>query len=416
MGKKIELYDYQVTHAASLAKIVGARGAAGDLSDTGTGKTYAACGVAQIMGLKLFVIAARNSARTWFDVAVQTRSPFFFSGGWEEARTKGFRWNVFKRSGPGGDFVDCEWRVPAGCLLVFDEAHRGKGDDTMNSFLVQGARGNPTLLLSASLAASAAQMRASGYTMGLHNLHDFGDFKQLYKGVEGVAALHKRIFDPLEPYAARLRTADIPGFPKNNVFPVLVEVDDPDQLSKWRAETTARADQLEGEGKRDAAIVARLRYRQAAELRRLPAMLERTKDAVEEGNSVVLFFCFRETLFQAMKVLGDKAVPLYGTQPKDQGAESVRAFQENRKFIIAVTHGTGSESIGLHDLHGRPRVSLISPPESGFQLKQCLGRTPRNGALSPAMQYICYARGVEEDVYASVSHTLKKIGVLNDGA
>jgi superfamily II DNA or RNA helicase len=409
---RVAVHDYQLPHAEKLAEIVLAHGAAADLSDTGTGKTYCALHVAKMLDHKAFIIGPKSAAEKWMHIAVDMLAPFMFSGGWEEARGKNFRYNLFRSEGgkfTGGKRV-CEWRLPPRTLLVYDEAHRGKNRSTLNSIMLAGSIGVPTLILSATLAAEVKHMYASGLVLGLHQGHDFTEFVRLHAGDPG--SLHRALFPA---HAARMRVADIPGFPTSLVVPELVKIEHPEKLSAWRQEVIAREAELKRSGKGMQAITARLRFRQAAEIEKLPAILEKIGDAVEEGSSVVVFLNFRETLFQAMKVLQNHAVCLYGEQKPGEAKAAVEAFQANRKHVILVTHGSGSESVSLHDLHGRARVSVISPPESATALRQALGRIRRDGAKTHSIQYIFFAAGVEEDVYRQVSGKAADIGTINDG-
>ena len=76
----------------------------------------------------------------------------------------------------------------------------------------------------------------------------------------------------------------------------------------------------------------------------------------------------------------------------------------------------GGESISLHDLNGRPRASVISPSFSAREIIQACGRTPRAGALSPAVQYIVFAaKTIEEIACKSVAKKADNIETLNDG-
>lgn len=408
----VKLRPWQEPHVEALAGIIERHGAAADLSDTGTGKTFSAVGLAKRLNRRLFVIGPKTSARRWLETAVKMQAPFLFSGGWEECKTKRFPWNRFYADPRIPGRRRLEWVVPKDALLVFDEAHRAKGRSTLNSMLLQGARGIPTLILSASLAEEAREMYASGMVLGLHNgtSADFKAFVDNYGGKQ--QALNSLLFPE---HAQRLRTSEIPGFPLNHIIPQLVSVSQSDKFSAWRAEVNARAEELAAEERHADALTVRLRYRQAAEMARLPASLELARDLYAEGKSVVMFFAFRETLFHAARVIGSSAVQLYGNMPKGHAERAIEEFQANRKPFCLVTHGAGSEAISLHDLNGRPRASIISPPEHAVQLFQALGRIHRDGSLSPATQYIPFMEGVEEEVYNNVTRKMENIKTLHDG-
>lgn len=424
------LHDYQVPHADHLAEVILKHGAALDMSDTGTGKGYVAMYVAKKLNRRILAIGPKTSIGKYLNIACEMRSGFFGSCGWEEAKTKNFPYNILKfenRSRSGERTLESvKWKIPDDVLLWFDEGHRGKGDDTQNSMLMQAAQGIPTLTSSATLAASAKDMLATGRLLRLH--HDRESFNEFCRTFgwdkklkeeelklakeEALTRLHGLI---LPEYGGRLRTKDIPGFPKNNLFAELITVEHPEKMSDWRADLLRQVASLQSNGKNAQAFTARLRYRQAAELERLPAMIEKARDAEEEGNSVAIFVNFRPTLFAAMELLQRDAVAIYGQQNPKARAEALQRFQNNEAHFLICTHDAGGTSEDMHDLKGRPRVSMISPPESGFQLKQTIGRICRDGALSKAMQYVFYMAGVEEDVYHSVKGSFASIDALNDG-
>lgn len=73
-------------------------------------------------------------------------------------------------------------------------------------------------------------------------------------------------------------------------------------------------------------------------------------------------------------------------------------FQNNETNLILCTHETGGCGNDLHDLHGKPRVALISPSFSILELKQTTGRIHRVGAKTPSLQRIIYCANTCEEV------------------
>ncbi len=95
----------------------------------------------------------------------------------------------------------------------------------------------------------------------------------------------------------------------------------------------------------------------------------------------------------------------------------IEQFQQNKKNIIIVMIQAGGVGISLHDIHGgHPRMSIISPPWSGQDLKQALGRIHRAGSKTPAIQKIVYvAKTYEEQMCQIIKTKLTNIDALNDG-
>lgn len=136
-----------------------------------------------------------------------------------------------------------------------------------------------------------------------------------------------------------------------------------------------------------------------------------------DGKSVVCFVNFRQTL-EALLNKMEKHNPIYiaGDQSASDREDSINAFQSNAHHFLVCQIAAGGVGVSLHDLHGRPRVSLISPTYSAIDLKQALGRIHRSGSKSPALQYILFAaNSVEEEVSQSVRRKLRNIDLLNDG-
>src|SRR5690606_8442688 len=96
--------------------------------------------------------------------------PFLSIVNWEFARGKKYRYGFPTKDG-GYRFND----LSRDTLTIFDEAHRGKGEDTRNAHMLIAAKRDdvPHLLLSATLAHTPREMKASGYCLEQHALFDF---------------------------------------------------------------------------------------------------------------------------------------------------------------------------------------------------------------------------------------------------
>src|SRR5690606_28011900 len=89
---------------------------------------------------------------------------------------------------------------------------------------------------------------------------------------------------------------------------------------------------------------------------------------------------------------------------------------ENKSNIIIANIQAGGVGISLHDLHGKQRMSIISPTWSGIQMQQALGRIHRAGSKSPAIQKIVYcAKTYEERICDIIKEKMRTISAINDG-
>lgn len=435
------LLPWQPDHAGHLVAVLDRHGAALDASDTGTGKTYVAAAVARERGLRPLIVAPKVGMRKWADVCKLLGVPFRCVVGWEEAKTKGFPYtaltysledNIVVENGrrvnrPKKKLESIRWKTTRDELLVFDEAHRAKGYITQNARLMAASQGTPTLMISATIADSPRDMYACGRRLGLHHGSNFNDwcqslfcFQDKTKGWSVVdrqmaaAALHKVLFPE---HGSRIRIKDLgDAFPANYVNAELISTDEPEKLNDIYREMLKRVEDLEQQGKTAQVLTERLRYRQAAELHKVAAMLELAEDYAQEGNAVAMFVGFRETLGIIKKQFGRECAVIHGDQTIQEREEERLRFENNEVNYIACMIQAGGVSCDMHDINGKPRVSLISPCDNATMVKQVLGRICRAGALSPARQFILYAAGtVEEKVYENVAAKMAAIDTINDG-
>jgi superfamily II DNA or RNA helicase len=131
---------------------------------------------------------------------------------------------------------------------------------------------------------------------------------------------------------------------------------------------------------------------------KVPAMAELVDDYLKGGNSVVVFLNFKESIRQLATKVGTSCI-LTGDETAAEKDTNIDLFQSNSEKIIICQIQCGGVGISLHDVHGRPRVSLLSPSYSAIDLVQALGRINRAGAKTPAIQKILVSAGtVEENV------------------
>lgn len=228
-----------------------------------------------------------------------------------------------------------------------------------------------------------------------------------------MAKIHKSIFPER---GSRLRIDDIDEFPE---CATMAEAYDLPDRKKVEAIYADLEDQLIDCDDDEPIIVKILRARQAVELFKTPIFVELALEGIEEGKSIAIFVSFKASLEAIQKVLKAKGVTcaiIRGGQTQTGRDLQVELFQNNTVHVILIMIQAGGLGLSLHDLNGRPRESLISPPYAAKELKQALGRIHRAGSLSKAIQKIVFVAGtVEEDACKSVRKKLANLGVLNDG-
>ncbi len=429
----MNLLPHQQNHAAHLVAAIKEHRAALDASDPGTGKTYVACAVAAKLGLPVVIITPKATVPSWEAVAAGFGVRTLLVTNYEKIRTG--RMSECRRF--GGCYT---WHLPDSALIIFDECQKCKGRDSLNAKMLIAARRQHfrILLCSATAASNPLEMRAIGFTLGLHSLHDFYSWARRHGVVDGLygleykgkpeymAAIHNAIF-PRRGH--RMRIADIKDFPDTIIESALIETGKAKAIQREydrlraelrKAERAGDDDTLQTiadktSARRANAMTITLRARQAIELYKVDAMVELARNAAEEGMSVVLLVNFTATSIALAEKL-DCSHIISGGQSDAERQAHIEAFQANRAPFIIVNIQAGGAGISLHDPQGiRPRLSIISPTFSATDLKQALGRVHRSGGAA-SIQKICFAAGTcEEHTARACAEKLANIDLLNDG-
>jgi len=419
----ISLYPYQVPSAENLLRSLRENRVAVSASDTGTGKTYEAAWIAKQLDCEVFVVCPKAVIPVWENVLKQALGNNARAAvvNYELLRMGNTSWGRF-------NVKKWEWSLNPGCLVIFDEVHRCKSPTSQNARILAAAKPFRCLLLSATLAQDPTEMRAVGYLLGLHTWTNFykwclrnGCWRGAFGGIEFkrksaakvLVSLHEQIFPK---FGSRIRIADLgDAFPDNSVNAEVYAFGNEAQVN---AAYDAAAEEknrriLAGESVQGGVLI--MQARQKAEVLKADGLASMATDLIAEGNSVVVFTSFRETLEKLRTKL--KCDGIYGGQNDAERQKAIADFQADKSRAIIVNVQAGGVGISLHDLHGRyPRVSLICPTDHAVDLKQALGRIHRAGAKSKAVQKIVFAAGTyEEKVCKRVQAKLANIALLQDG-
>jgi hypothetical protein len=423
-----QLYDWQVPSKDAL--VAGfATGAACmvNASDTGTGKTLVAIQTLKELGRQALVICPKGVKSSWrywsselgvpgvlLDVTnperiVRDRTPYWTNG---------------------------KWTLPAGVLAVVDEFHRGcSGMDSKltKAIALLKAYHVPVLAQSATIACNPLNMRALGFLL---NQHAFGkssfydwclrngcvrgynnaiEFPKGPKAEQAMLELHKK----LAPYMVRVRVADVAGFPESCIETRLIDLSEQATREVNEEYTKALAEVAKHPHVPDPRVFL-LRARQKAEIMKVPALLDMVDDAVAEGNSVVIFVSFIDTLKLLMHSIPHAKVAVWGRPDDPDGSKrdmDIAAFQRNEAVVCVAQIGAGGVGVSLHDVRQeRPRRSLITPSFTASEVKQALGRIHRSGGTRVVQTFVLAAGTIEERVNNALQGKLRCIETLIDGA
>lgn len=392
-----------------------------DKSDTGTGKTHVALKVCKELGLEPIIVCPAAVKSQWREAcAVYGLSRWIVSyeglrggnsglGDWVSAKKKNFKF-----------FTE----ATDGFMIIFDEARALKGTKSQNSKLLVAAKKQkiPLLLISATLCDDPTDLKAIGYALGLHDYTGYWSWAKkngcrqgFFGGLEFVgdethmAAIGKQ----LDHLSVRVRKEDVLGFPDHHIMTKGLDVSNSALIN---AEYTKLMKILEDEAENP--LIATLREQQRIEFLKMPEMFALGERLIAEGNSVVWFVQFKESMAELIRraPLSSEFSVICGGQTKLVRAEQMNNFTNDRTRRLFATIAAGGVGLNLQDTLGfHPRVSLICPTFNAANLKQALGRTNRVNSKTKSTSYIVGAANTVEDrILAKVNKKLGNLSALND--
>jgi superfamily II DNA or RNA helicase len=394
---------------------------------TGVGKTFCALGIARELGKRVAVVCPKPITTDWHRAAKMMGVEVFEICGWEWAKTGKSqlgRWTDEHKK-------TFRFMLPEDVLLVFDEVHRGKGESTQNAYLVRDSvvQNIPAVALSATIADDPTKLWAIGQFLGLHQggkdyfrfLSQNGCRKtrfgmQFTGGHSVLKRLHSRIYPEK---GNRLRHSDLgDAFPETMIKARAFDMDNARKIAGEYDDLCNRIEELRGLENFSANVLAeQTRARQRIELHKAPAVCAMVRDMIEEGNSVFVAVNYTETRKFILDEL-KTSCSIHGGQDELERRGNIDSFQRDDSRVIVGIIQACREGLNLQDLSGNhPRVALIMPSPSVFDLKQVLGRVHRAGGKSKSVQYIIYAAGVgiEESICEKLDGKLKNMDLLSDG-
>ena len=402
-----------------------------DASSVGTGKTVVACHIAKQLGVPVAVVCPKAVIPSWEREMEETGITPLFVLNYEKLRTG--KTPYMSKSGK----KIIKWKLPENTIVLMDEIQKAKGPYTINaqmliSLIQQGYRVHG---MSATAAEDPTEMRPLGYMLDLHSLNKTEDGKlnwyswmkrngcnKDHWGQWRVVSRERmsRIRDFIFGVSGhKLTVEDFPdSFRNNRVFQQPVQFSSGDKIAKAYEElgiTPTIIKEFVEEGTvtdSEHTFVNILRSRQLAESFKVPDLAEMAQDLINEGNSVVLFVNFRETVDALTKKLNCGRID--GGQSAKDRQKVIDDFQSDKTNVVVANIAAGGTGLSLHDINGnRPRVSLICPTFNAKEYVQTLGRIFRNGAKSDSLQKVLVAAdSVEETVMTSINSKLKNLEAL----
>ncbi len=354
---------------------------------------------------------------------------------------------------------DYIFQFPIDTIIVVDEAHRCKNYKSGNSHMLLALKDSnrKIILLSATLTDKIECFKPFGVMLGLYNnvnkfklwirskinpkhemlmklkkmrekeqmkINEILNIKQKKNQIEEpqkasddevvLDIIHKSIFPNK---GSRMKVKELGElFPQNQVTAKCYYSEDHCEVDKIYDLINKALKDIKIKEQRSEGLGEIMRCRMRLEMLKLPIILDLIDEGLESGKSVVIFVNFRDSMTYLQHHLKEECSLIHGEQSLEERSLSIELFQTNKtKIMIAITQA-GGVGISLHDLYGKPRMSIISPSWNGIDVVQCLGRIHRAGSKSSALQRIVYiAKSYEEEICKKLQEKLMVMSAINDG-
>ena len=429
------LREWQIQSVGRLLASLKKWNGAIDGSEMGVGKTYQAIGLARELGVHFVVVCPKAVISQWKNVIdnhFKLKNKCLGVVNYEQltrGKTESEIASYVKRQKTHRkEFV---WKLSKNSLIIWDEAQRLKNHKTKNSkcCIEANKAGYPQVFLSASVATNPLELRTIGICLGIYaNQKEY--FKFLYnngctKGrwgwqfdnnKETLKNIHKMLF---EQRGVRLRRDSIPNFPECEieVEPYDLDSESTEKINEIYEEMHLELKKIDKKIKSDgdSELTVRLRARQSTELIKVPLIQEITEECIENGMSVIIFLNFSESIDALAERLSTKCI-FDGRISNTIREKNKDDFQANKERVIIINSAAGGVGLSLGDVTGdHPRVSIVSPDDSAFKMKQVQGRSVRENSKSKSIiKFVFISKTIEEQVSNNVKQKLANMDLIND--
>lgn len=414
---------YQLPGIDKLYNSINRTGAALDMSDMGTGKTWKALFLAKRAGVQVAIVCPAVTKAQWIDAATKVGVKVALCESYQKC-TRGTAEGVSRSGDKRKRF---KLNYPRNTLWIFDEVHNCRNPKALQTQLLIDARDQefPLLLLSATPFENTTQLKGIGHAMRWFHKSDWwnwclinggcrlGRFGGLeYTGGEQtMRSLRAKHEDMLDRVSIQ-QVADLPEFKMSTR---MIAVEDTKALDLAYVELLhAYAEETEH------AMVRRLRQRQIIEHEKTQGLFELASEFIDSGQKVLHFVNFRDTI-ENLTILHAKAKHQFGRIDGEvdggERQESIELFQAGMLDGLIVNMQSGGVGLNLQDTVGdAPRTAILNLTDSATWFKQATGRTFRDGSKSACRFVVPLVVGtVEEQMDANLTSKFKNLEALVDG-
>lgn len=419
-----KLYDYQLFHVFNLLSSLRSFDVVLDGSDTGTGKTYTTCAICKHLDKRPYIFAPLTMHAFWLSVCKIFNVQPICIVNYEATKS------MFKQYDNPYYTINTQtntiiWKLPPNSIFVFDEVHKCKNKSTLNGQLLLSTKNTriKTILLSATIADSVKTFNIFGYMLGLYKTLRGGSNwinGIIYDSKNKMGSIAPLLYESLFPdRGSKMSIKQIKNkFPDNQISADCYVIDDiyiNEVNSIFDSHQLSLGNLKMANSDNNNLFISKIIANRARlEFIKLTIIKSLIDEYLENNFSVAVFLNFNTSIDELANHFKTNCI-IRGGQSPQQRQINIDKFQNNKSFIIICNIKSGSEGISLHDLYGRPRISIISPSFSSTELKQTLGRIHRVGSLSPAIQRIIFCAGTcEEIICNTINNKLKFSSIIND--
>ncbi|QKF93776.1 DEAD/SNF2-like helicase [Fadolivirus algeromassiliense] len=429
-----KLLEYQFMHVFNLMTAFRSHNIVLDGSDMGTGKTYTAIALCKQLNIKPFIICPKPVISNWryvcdaFNVTPLgiVNYECIKAGKYYDKKGNRVDCNFIEVREINKNNIEFKWKLPRYSVVIFDEVHKCKNTKSQNGKLLLSTKDLwKVLMLSATLSDKPETFHIYGYMLGCYkNIRQASNWihgmlledKSNLSSKPQLSAINKYIYPER---GSRMRISELGDkFPSNQISADCYYIDEDkrelvnNSFKKINELSTKLNSALETNN--NAEILKELtKARMLLEELKISIIEEMANDYIENGYNVVIFVNFNNTINKLSKILNTDCIVNGGVTDEDRN-NNIEKFQSNKSNIIICNISIAS-GISLHDLHGVPRVSIISPSFSSYDLIQSLGRICRAGSKTPALQRIIYCANTCETIICNrLKEKLKFLSKLND--
>jgi hypothetical protein len=370
----IHLLPHQVVHVQNLVYALRTNGAAVDMSDTGSGKSYSTGAICRVEGVRplfigpkagipnLYAVCEKFGIHPLGNVNYETIKNSKYYDSLEsfhsetrvecpyvevirvQERNSLTKKLMFTPAGKPKMKIDkIIWKLPPNTVVVFDEAHKGRNGETSkantaNSKLMISLKSYLDrshkiygLFLSATLTDKLDNFDVIAYLLGFYRPYQPKIYKQFLrrfgvKGDEILKKIHKLLFPK---YASRMSIRAIKEdtgnsiFRNNDVRAVMYPVDEQTarEIEENHMQIKNALENIRSHGISQG-WGAIIRYWQRIEVLKVPSVAAAVFQSLQEGKAVVIFINFTET----KKLLVDHILELAGASTDTSVEMSVIDF------------------------------------------------------------------------------------------